>query len=73
MSAIKDNLKKVTGHPVVSLVGVGIGYLVATKVVKTEKLWLKAVITVGTAVLTAIAYDKFAAKKGAPTAEIVKK
>jgi hypothetical protein len=70
---MKEQLKKITSNPLGSVAGAGAGWLVATRLVKTEKLWLKLGISLAGAFAGAYAQQKMKAKSGVPTAEVVKK
>lgn len=71
MSVIKDNVAKVKNNPLGAIAGVGAGYLVATKLVKTEKMWMKVVISLVGGVAGAMVQAKMKARKGVPTAQTV--
>jgi outer membrane lipoprotein SlyB len=53
------------------ILGAGAGYLVATKAMKTEKMWVKVASAVVGGVVGSMIQSKMSAKKGVPTATIV--
>jgi 3-oxoacyl-(acyl-carrier-protein) synthase len=70
---MKEQLMKVKSNPLGFVVGGAAGYLVAAKLIKTEKMWVKIAAAVVGGVAGAMAQAQVKAKKGAPTAEVVKK
>lgn len=73
MEIVNKTVSVVKNNFIGAIVGAGAGFLVAKKVIKTEKTWLKIVITIVGAGVGATAQSKFFAKKGAPTSATVKK
>jgi outer membrane lipoprotein SlyB len=73
MEAIKKNVEKLKSNPLGAALGAGAGYLAATKLIKTEKLWLKIVSAIAGAVVGAVVQAKMKAKKGVPTIATVAK
>lgn len=73
MEAITKNVEKLKSNPLGAVVGAGAGYLAATKLIKTEKLWLKIVSAIAGAVVGAVIQAKIKAKKGVPTVALVVK
>lgn len=71
MTTVKEQIAKLTSNPVGSLVGVGAGYYVAKKLIKTDKMWMVVVVSVLGGVAGAMAQAKWKAKKGVPTATTV--
>jgi outer membrane lipoprotein SlyB len=53
------------------ILGAGAGYLVATKGMKTEKMWVKVASALVGGVVGSMIQAKMSAKKGVPTATIV--
>ncbi len=70
---MKEVVSKVTNNPIGLVVGAGAGFLIALKVVKTDKMWVKVVSAVVGGVAGAMIQSKMKAKKSVPTAETVKK
>lgn len=70
---MKEQISTMKNNPVGLVVGAVGGYLVATKLVKTEKLWVKIAIAVVGGVAGAMVQAKIKAKKGVVTAETIKK
>lgn len=68
---MKEQITKVTSNPIGALVGVGAGYLVAKKLMKTDKMWMVAVVSILGGVAGATVQAKYKAKKGTPTATTV--
>jgi hypothetical protein len=69
---INETLTKVKANMVGSIIGAGAGYLVAKRVIKTEKmLWTGLTIVAGI-VVGAMISSNMKAKSGVPTASIVK-
>ncbi len=68
---MKKTIDTLKANPMGLVVGAGAGYLVAVKLVKTEKLWTKIAIALAGAVAGAMVQSKVVAKKGVPTASVV--
>lgn len=66
-------ISTVKSNPVGLIVGAGAGFLIAKKVVKTDKVIVLVAVTAVTAILGAMAQSKMHAKKSEPTAATVKK
>ena len=73
MEAIKKHVETLKSNPLGAVVGAGAGYLAATKLIKTEKLWIKIVTSIAGAVVGAMLQAKMKAKKGVPTIATVAK
>lgn len=71
MNKVKEQIGKMTSNPLGALVGVGAGYYVAKKIIKTDKTWMLVVVSVLGGVAGAMAQAKWKAKKGVPTATTV--
>ena len=65
---VKETVTKVTTNAMGGVIGGVAGYMVAKKVIKTEKMWLLAVVTVVGVIGGAMVQAKMKAKKGVPTA-----
>jgi outer membrane lipoprotein SlyB len=70
---MKEQISTLKNNPIGLVVGAGAGYLVATKLVKTDKMWMKIGIALAGAVAGAMVQAKIKAKKGVPTASTVTK
>lgn len=68
---MKEQIATIKGNPIGLVVGAVGGYLIATKGLKTEKLWMKIGLAVVGGVAGAMIQAKIKAKKGVPTAPIV--
>lgn len=68
---MKEQFNKIKSNPIGLLVGAGAGFLVATKGIKTDKMWVKVVSAVVGGVAGAMVQSKIKAKRGVPTASIV--
>lgn len=68
---MKEQLETLKKNPLGLAIGAGAGYLVAVKLVKTEKLWTKIAVALAGAVAGAMIQSKVTAKKGVPTASLV--
>jgi|694.fasta_scaffold18419_4 hypothetical protein len=70
---LKDTTSKVKSNLVGAIIGAGAGFLIAQKVVKTEKTWLLIAISVVGGVGGAMVQSNMKAKASQPTAQTVKK
>jgi outer membrane lipoprotein SlyB len=68
---MKEQIAKIKTNPVGTGVGAVGGYLIATKVLKTEKLWMTIAVAVVGGVVGAMVQANMKAKKGMPTASTV--
>ena len=68
---MKEQITKLKQNPMGAGVGAVAGYLVATKLVKSEKMWMTIAIAVVGGFVGAMVQAKAKAKKGAPTAAVV--
>jgi outer membrane lipoprotein SlyB len=68
---MKEQIAKIKGNPVGTGVGAVGGYLIATKLLKTEKMWMTIAVAVVGGVVGAMVQANMKAKKGMPTASIV--
>jgi hypothetical protein len=71
MKKVTEQIGKLKSNPYGTLAGAGAGYLLATKLVKTEKLWITITITVVGGFVGAMWQANIKAKKGLPTATTV--
>lgn len=71
MKQVTEQIGKLKSNPLGTLAGAGAGYLVATKLVKTEKMWMTLAITVVGGVVGAMIQANAKARKGVPTATTV--
>ncbi len=65
-------IEKVKSNPMGLVLGAGAGFLVAKKLVKTEKMWVLVAITLAGGIAGALAQSHMKAKKGVPTAATTK-
>lgn len=68
---MKEQFNKIKSNPIGLLVGAGAGFLVATKGIKTDKMWVKVVSAVVGGVAGAMIQSKIKAKASVPTASTV--
>jgi outer membrane lipoprotein SlyB len=68
---MKEQISNLKSNPIGLGVGAVAGYLVATKLVKTEKMWMKVAIAIAGGVLGAMVQAKIKAKQGVVTPAIV--
>jgi len=68
---MKEQFNKIKSNPIGLLVGACAGFLVATKGIKTEKMWVKVVSAVVGGVAGAMIQSKIKAKASVPTASTV--
>lgn len=68
---MKEEVKKITSNPLGLVVGAGVGFMVAVKAIKTEKMWIKVVSAIVGGVAGAMIQSKIKAKASQPTAKIV--
>lgn len=73
MEIVKKTASTIKNNWIGALAGAGLGFLAAKKLIKTEKTWLKIVISIAGAAIGATVQSKIGAAKGAPTATTVKK
>ena len=71
MKQVTEQIGKLKSNPLGTLAGAGAGYLVAKKLVKTEKMWMTLAITVVGGVVGSMVQANMKAKKGVPTATTV--
>jgi outer membrane lipoprotein SlyB len=71
MIKLNEAVSTAKGNVVGFIVGAGAGYLVSTKAIKTEKMWVKVVSAVVGGVVGSMIQAKMSAKKGVPTATII--
>ena len=71
MKQVTEQIGKLKSNPIGTLAGAGAGYLVAKKLVKTDKMWMTLAITVVGGVVGAMVQANMKAKKGVPTATTV--
>tara|TARA_R110000868_G_C10734992_1_gene751915 strand:+ start:63 stop:284 length:222 start_codon:yes stop_codon:yes gene_type:complete len=70
MKTVNTQISRLTSNPIGSLVGAGAGYYVATKLMRTQKMWMTVTITIVGALVGAGVQSRMG-KKGAPTAATV--
>ena len=70
---MKKQIQNITANPVGSAVGVVGGWMVATRVLKSENIWVKLASAVVGGVVGAMVQSNIKAKKGVPTATVVAK
>lgn len=68
---MKEQFNKIKSNPIGLLVGAGAGFLVATKGIKTDKMWVKVVSALVGGVAGAMIQSKIKAKSGVPTKAVV--
>ena len=68
---MNTQIAKIKSNPVGTGVGAVAGYLIATKLVKTEKMWMTIAIAVVGGLVGAMVQSNMKAKKGMPTASTV--
>jgi outer membrane lipoprotein SlyB len=71
MNKVTEQIGNLKSNPIGALAGVGAGYLVAKKLIKTDKMWMVVVVSVLGGVAGAMVQAKMKAKKGVPTATTV--
>jgi outer membrane lipoprotein SlyB len=71
MKQVIEQIGKLKSNPIGTLAGAGAGLFVATKLVKTEKMWMTIAISVVGGVVGAMVQANMKAKKGVPTATTV--
>jgi hypothetical protein len=70
---MKKQIQNITANPVGSAVGAVGGWMVATRVLKSENIWIKLASAVVGGVVGAMVQSNIKAKKGVPTATVVAK
>jgi outer membrane lipoprotein SlyB len=73
MEIVNKSLSVVKNNWIGALAGAGVGFLVAKKLIKTEKTWVKVVSVLVGVIAGGTVQSKFFAKKGSPTAATVTK
>jgi outer membrane lipoprotein SlyB len=68
---MKEVVTKVTSNPIGLLVGAGAGYLIASKVIKSDKMWITVVSAVVGGVVGATIQSRMKAKASQPTKETI--
>lgn len=68
---MKEVVSKVTNNPIGLVVGAGAGFLIALKVVKTDKMWVKVASAIVGGVVGATIQSRMKAKKSQPTKETI--
>ncbi len=71
MKKVQEQIAKLKSNPIGTLAGVGAGYYVAKKLIKTEKTWMLVLVSALGGVAGAMVQAKIKAKKGVPTATTV--
>ena len=71
MKKVTEQIANLKSNPIGAIAGAGAGYLVATKLVKTDKMWMTIAIAVVGGIAGAMVQAKMKAKKGMPTATTV--
>jgi outer membrane lipoprotein SlyB len=71
MNKVTEQIGNLKSNPIGAIAGAGAGYLVATKLVKTEKMWMTIAMAVVGGVVGAMVQAKMKAKKSVPTATTV--
>jgi hypothetical protein len=71
MKKVTEQIGNLKSNPIGTLAGVGAGYLVAKKLIKTDKMWMVVVVSVLGGFAGAMVQSKMKAKKGMPTATTV--
>ena len=71
MNKVTEQIGNLKSNPIGAIAGAGAGYLVATKLVKTEKMWMTIAIAVVGGLVGAMVQSNMKAKKGMPTASTV--
>lgn len=71
MKKVTEQIGNLKSNPIGAIAGAGAGYLVATKLVKSEKMWMTIAIAVVGGILGAMVQSNMKAKNGMPTATTV--
>lgn len=68
---MKEQIATIKSNPIGLVAGAGVGYLVAKKLLKTEKMWVVIAVALVGGVAGAMVQAKIKARKGVPTATTV--
>lgn len=71
MNKVTEQIGNLKSNPIGALAGVGAGYLVAKKLIKTDKMWMVVAVSVLGGIAGAMVQAKMKAKKSMPTATTV--